>query len=81
MIYTVVGLQESSGEYNGFMYDNIKLHCVYDSHSNYLTGVGVETITVSKKFIVQNKVPDLLNKEIKVYYNKHGKLTDIIIVE
>ena len=81
MEYTVIGLQISKGSFNGFDYDNTKLHCLFDSESQYLNGTGVEIITVSNSFLAKHNIPNLLNKKIKVYYNKNAKIQELVVVE
>lgn len=81
MVYTVLGVQLSQGEFNGFAYDNTKLHCIFDSDSKYLDGIGVEIITISNRILNKLNPGDLMNKKIKVYYDKRGKVQDIVMVD
>ena len=86
MVYTVRGLKKSSGEYQGYEYDNIRLHCLCPDDGKMLAGEPVEIITV--KSVVFNAVcdrnkmgmDDLIGCQIRVFYDKFGKAEDFDIV-
>ena len=86
MVYTVRGVKRLSGEYQGYPYDNIQLHCICSDDGKMLTGEPVEIVKL--KAAVFNTVCDrnkmdmreLVGCQIRVFYDKYGKAEDFDIV-
>ena len=69
----VVGIEHSSGTYNGRYYDNYKLHCLCESSaSDKVKGQLTEVVKVPKVMFEQLSVN--VGDEIQPSYDKFGRL-------
>lgn len=86
MVYTVRGLKRSSGNYEGYDYDNILLHCLCPDDGKMLAGEPVEIVKLKVAFFNEacnrNKLgmDDLIGCQIRVIYGKFSKAEDFDIV-
>ncbi len=84
-MYKIVGIQRSSGEYNGMKYDNYRVHML--THNDTCVGQQcvIEKISVSDMSIILEEVADIKKKDVcsiddlinmqvnTIIYNKYGK--------
>lgn len=90
----VVGVSVSAGEYQGFKYKNLVLHCLIygDEYTE-----GERTMTVKVKYKNLNEVfnlnktaaeidnlnpshfSDIIGKSINCYYNQYREVTQIVV--
>lgn len=69
----VVGIQRSKGEYNGFKFDNYKLHCLVPASSDKeQEGQLCEIVKVPVAMFEASKVT--VGDEITPLYDKFGRL-------
>lgn len=86
MVYTVRGLKKSSGQYEGYDYDNILMHCDCSDDGKMLVGEPVEVVKVKAAVFNtvcnRNKMDmrDLIGCQIRVFYDKYGKAEDFDVV-
>lgn len=86
MLYTVRGLKRSFGNYEGYDYDNILIHCDCPDDGKMLVGEPVEIVKI--KAAVFSAICDrhkmdirgLKGSQIRVFYDKFGKAEDFDIV-
>ena len=72
----VVGIEHSSGTYNGVGYDNYKLHCLCEtSESDKVSGQLTEVVKVPKVLFEQLSVN--VGDDIHPSYDKYGRLVKI----
>ena len=76
----VVGIVHSSGEYNGRQYDNYNLHCLRDARPEYSNEQGQITEVVKIKASDFSKYNISLGDEIKVYYDRFGRIDEIRVL-
>lgn len=73
---TVVGIQRSTGDFNGISYDNYKLHCLVPADtSKQQEGQLTDVIKVPKAMFEFYQIT--VGSEITPYYDKYGRLTRI----
>lgn len=87
-MYKVRGVKHSSGEMNGFQYDNMNMHCVLDAGDIPMTcGEPVEIVKVKTPTFQQilkvrgYVVSDLIGSVVRFTYDKYGKPQDFEIVD
>lgn len=86
-MYLVRGVKHSTGEYQGTAYDNMMIHVLAPNDGKMFCGDPVEIIKV--KTPIFNRVCqsfgiqplDLVNKEIRVHYDRYGQAFDFEIVK
>lgn len=72
----VVGIEHSSGTYNGAAYDNYKLHCLCgEQSSDKVDGQLTEIVKVPK--VLFNSLSVAVGDEISPVYDKYGRLVRI----
>lgn len=72
----VVGIQHSTGDYNGYAYDNYKLHCLIPSdESKQQSGQLCEIVKVPKAIFDSSNIT--IGDEIVPLYDKFGRLVSI----
>ena len=72
----VVGIQRSSGDYNGIAYDNYKLHCLVPAdESKQQEGQLTDVVKVPKTMFEDSDIT--IGSVITPYYDKYGRLTRI----
>lgn len=72
----VVGIQRSSGDFNGIAYDNYKLHCLYPAdEKKEQFGQLSEVIKVPKDMFEELKID--IGSEVVPFYDKYGRLIRI----
>lgn len=89
-MYKIVGVQRSSGEYNGMKYDNYRVHmlthndncvgqqCVIEKVSiNDMTDILTGLCSIKKKDVCS--IDDLINMQVNtIMYNKYGKAVNFM---
>lgn len=70
----VVGVGRSTGEYQGHSYDNVILHCLYQSDK--ITGSGVTAVKVKARVFDENPVK--VNEKIDFNYDRYGNVNEIV---
>ncbi len=72
----VVGIEHSFGDYNGFKYDNYKLHCLkLADEEKEQEGQLSEIVKVPKDMFQSSKIT--VGDEIVPFYDKYGRLIRI----
>lgn len=82
----VIGIRHSEGEYNGYAYDNYVI-AVDKGEGKDVYGLNVDVHKV-KAYIVKNalkaaglaSVGDLLNRDIRVDYNRYAKVVNLTVL-
>ena len=89
-VYQVQGVTRSSGEYQGYPFDNYVLHCVRVDSSNVLCGLRVETLKCKVEWFgaifdrilkTPEEFPQLLGMYVHPTYTKGGKVSKIDLVD
>lgn len=86
-MYLVRGVKHSAGEYQGNSYDNMMIHTLAPNDGKMLCGDPVEIIKVKTPIfnrVCQNcgiQPLDLVNKEIRVHYDRYGQVIDFEILQ
>lgn len=77
------GLKRSSGEYEGYKYDNIVCHCLSDDNSGLLYGDAVEIVKVPypvfMDWLAGSELDAAVGMDVNFIYNKSGKVTAITL--
>lgn len=68
--YKVIGVQDSSGTYEGQAYDNVNLHCIKEDAK--VRGIAVEVLKMKRTLF--NVMPVDVDDVIMPYYNRFGKI-------
>ena len=78
MAYRVLGLQklDYTNKENRHI-EGIKLHCYFPAKG--VDGVAADSFFISP--MVENVSTDLIGKDVDFFYNRYGKITDVIPVE
>lgn len=78
MLFKVIGVEKSSGTYQGNSYSGRNLYAAYpDSyHSDRLTGTKVDKIWVPDRLQVCEIAP---GDTVEVFYNRFGKVENVVI--
>ena len=78
-----IGYTKSSGEYEGYQYNNVNLHCIArEGDGKRSAGQLVEIHKVKADVLTKLglKPEDMLNKEVRIMYDKYQKVTDVGVV-
>lgn len=86
-MYKVLGVNASSGNYQGHDYSKLKLHCQkeFDEKITGAVGVSVEVVSVDLSNVQEllssfgGDYSKFIGRTIDVYYNRYGKPDKIIL--
>lgn len=71
----VVGIQHSKGSYNGYDFDNYKLHCLSPASGQESEGQLCDVIKVPKDLFESSKIT--VGDEVVPFYDRFGRITKI----
>ena len=74
MANKVVGLRHSTGEYNGRTYDNMLVHCTYESKE--MEGLGAIVLKVKTDAFLN--APCKIGDMVEAVYNRFGNVVGIV---
>lgn len=84
----VVGYQVNEGEFKGYSFKNVRIYCL-NGEAIQNNGSGFKTDMLSVKYdnvmsVCQSKqirLDAILNKQIRPYYNKYGKVESFELID
>lgn len=83
----VKGIRRTSGEYEGSPFDNIYIHCIIPPDNATVCGELVEVFKLRTNVFnhlcdsMQVACNDLIGKNIRVFYDKYGRVEDFEILK
>lgn len=72
-MYNVIGIGASKGEYKGFDYDNVILHCTYETKG--VNGTAVKSVKVKSRIFAT--CPCEVGDVVNFYYDQYKNVTHI----
>ena len=85
MSVKVIGVGRSSGEYEGYKYDNYVLHCVepgpkgWIGERTFVAKVPERVFTADVMSLVDGNVDKLIGVPVDLIYNRFGKIVGVKI--
>lgn len=82
----VQGIRRTAGEYEGAQFDNTYIHCIVAPDNSTLCGRLTEIFKMRSLAFnhicdgYQIGVNDLINKNIRVFYDKYGRVEDFEVL-